>query len=102
MTVSATRYFPPAGGQWASVEPAAAGWSPSAVDAALRYAEGHSSTGIVVVSGGRIMAERYWSAPEVLPVGMRGGALDGGRVTEDVASMQKRGLLLDPWVRISG
>lgn len=61
----------------------------AALEAAERYAGKHSSTGLVVLCGGRIVLERYWSAPGVLPAGLTGEVLPDGRVTEDVASVQK-------------
>jgi len=52
-------YWPRAN-EWESRKPADAGMDPDAVEAALAYAGEHNSTGIVVVRGGRIVAERYW------------------------------------------
>lgn len=109
-------YFPPLGARWERVDPSDVGWANEALVAAERYAADHHSSGLLVLCGGRILLERYWSDPEALPVGLRGDPLPGGRVTEDVASMQKsvvsilvgiamgKGLLLldDPVVRHVG
>lgn len=48
------------GERWAVVEPAAAGMDGDRLEAALRFAADHDSRGVVVVRGGRIVAERYW------------------------------------------
>ena len=85
-------YFPPAGGVWESVDPAAIGWNVGGLEAALQYAGEQRSSGVVVLHQGRIVAERYWEVPE-----MEGSVYDAlltgmtadGRALEDVASVQK-------------
>ena len=85
-------YFPPAGGAWESVDPAAIGWNVGGLEAALQYAGEQRSSGVVVLHQGRIVAERYWEVPE-----MEGSVYDtlltgmtaDGRALEDVASVQK-------------
>jgi CubicO group peptidase (beta-lactamase class C family) len=69
-------YFPPAAGEWATVSPAAVGWNEAALEEALAVAGRRRSTGVVLLVGGRILAERYW----------RGASAATGR---DVASVQK-------------
>ena len=53
-------YFPPDGGPWDGVEPASVGWDRQALDAALELAGRRRSTGVVLLQGGRILAEQYW------------------------------------------
>ena len=57
--VEATRYFP-AAAAWESVEPAAVGWNEDGLAAVLDYAREQRSTGLVIVLGGRILAEADW------------------------------------------
>ena len=70
-----TRYFPSSDGSWQIVDPEAVGWRPEALEAAVEYAGDRAATGMVILSGGRILAERP-----------RGVAALSGR---DVASVQK-------------
>jgi CubicO group peptidase (beta-lactamase class C family) len=87
---AAALYFPPAAGEWAHVQPHAAGWDERALDAALDYAGRTNSTGVVVLQDGRILAERRW--PVRGPEQYRRlvvGKTAGGDVVEDVASVQK-------------
>jgi CubicO group peptidase (beta-lactamase class C family) len=53
-------YFPSADGTWDTVDPASVGWDPDALAAALDLAGRRLSTGVVMLQGGRILAERYW------------------------------------------
>jgi CubicO group peptidase (beta-lactamase class C family) len=54
-------YFPPlTGDEWETVTPTDAGWDAGRLEEALSFAEEHNSAAIVLVSGGRIVAERYW------------------------------------------
>ncbi|MDX2033922.1 MAG: serine hydrolase [Blastocatellia bacterium] len=50
----------PRGGAWEARAPKEAGMDAAAVEEAARYAAEHNSTGLVIVRGGRIVAERYW------------------------------------------
>lgn len=84
-------YFPPDVGEWEHVDPSAAGWNPAALEAALDVAGARKSSGLVILQGGRILAERYWT-----PTGTSeryanfvGGRDDEGHLVEDVASAQK-------------
>lgn len=72
----AALYFPPAAGDWETVDPASVGWNAGALDDALEVAGRRRSTGVVILVGGRVLAERYW-----------GGASKTS--TRDVASAQK-------------
>jgi CubicO group peptidase (beta-lactamase class C family) len=49
-----------ADGDWPKVAPQAAGMDPAGVQAALDYAGSHNSTGVVIVRGGKLVAEQYW------------------------------------------
>ena len=60
-------YFPPDGGTWETVTPAAAGWDPARLDAALALAADRASTGVVILHRGRIMAERHWTLDDPSP-----------------------------------
>lgn len=82
-------YFPEPQGQWENVEPADAGWSKAALAEAVDFAGRKASSGLVVVWRGRLLAERYWDVSGALPEGMKGETFAGGRVSEDVASIQK-------------
>lgn len=55
-------YFPPNGGSgWEAVAPIAMGWDPAALESAVAFAGARSSTALLVLYQGRIVAERYWS-----------------------------------------
>jgi CubicO group peptidase (beta-lactamase class C family) len=69
-------YYPPRTGAWKSITASEAGWDGDALDAALAFAGARRSTGVVVLVGGRMLAERYWR-----------GATPAS--TRDVASVQK-------------
>lgn len=69
-------YFPPRAGAWATLDPASAGWDEGSLDTALDLAGARRSTGVVLLVGGRILAESYW----------RGATSTS---TRDVASVQK-------------
>lgn len=54
-------YEPPlTGDAWQTLAPDEAGWDAAALDAALSYAGERNATAVIVLSGGRILAERYW------------------------------------------
>jgi len=71
-----TDYFPSSERSWVTVDPAQTGWRPDALEAALQFAADKGSATVMIVQGGRIVAERYWL-----------GA--GPHTTLDVASIQK-------------
>ncbi len=73
---TADLYFPPRSAAWETVDAASAGWDAAALESALDFAGARRSTGVVVLVGGRILAERYW----------RGATSASAR---DVASVQK-------------
>jgi CubicO group peptidase (beta-lactamase class C family) len=58
-TTRAAAYSPPAG-TWATVEPAEVGWDPVALQAALDFAGARASRAMVVVVGGRVIAQQTW------------------------------------------
>lgn len=83
-------YFPSTDAAWARVAPAEAGWNEAALADALSYAGTRQSSGVVVLSGGRLLAEQYWEVSG--PAGyvrMRQGRTADGHAIEDVASAQK-------------
>lgn len=84
-------YFPPADGAWATVDPASVGWDPARLQDALGVAADRNSSGVVILLGGRILAEAYWEPmdPPALYRSMQGGKTASGEPIEDVASAQK-------------
>ena len=84
-------YFPPSGGPWETVDPAAAGWDAGQLDAALSLAGERRSTGVVILHRGRIMAERHWTldAPSRRYANGSHGPSPAENAVEDVASVQK-------------
>ena len=69
-------YFPPASGPWETIDPEAAGWVPRKLEALATLVGESNSRTFLLLSGGRIVAERYWN-----------GADEG--TAQDVASVQK-------------
>ena len=49
----------PQGKEWATVTPDAAGMDAAKLDAAVKFAMGHNSKGLLVLRGGKIVAESY-------------------------------------------
>ena len=84
-------YFPPADGPWATVDPGDVGWDAAKLDAALDLAGERSSSGVVVLHRGRILAERYWPVenPGEGYARQQPGTNAAGHPLEDVASVQK-------------
>jgi CubicO group peptidase (beta-lactamase class C family) len=91
-------YFPPAEGVWEQIDPAQAGWDTAKLKQALDYAGRHKSSAVVILAGGKLIAEKYWkpAAPEKRANGspnpyyyLRVGHNSQGHVVEDVASVQK-------------
>ncbi len=90
----ASVYFPPAAGDWETIDPKVAGWDVAGLEAAFAYAGEQRSSGLLVLYGGRILAERNWeiekdSARPERYSRMVAGRDNGGRAIEDVASAQK-------------
>ena len=84
-------YFPASDESWESVAPASVGWDSEKLNAALDIAGARKSSGVVILHGGRIMAERYWDSPDAsrrYSNAMKGRDAQG-RAIEDVASAQK-------------
>lgn len=50
----------PRGNDWQTRAPRDVGMDAVAIDDAINYAGEHNSTGVVILRGGRIVAERYW------------------------------------------
>jgi len=50
----------PAPGAWAAVAPEVVGWEPAALQAAMDFAGRHASRAMVVVVGGRVVAQQAW------------------------------------------
>ncbi len=93
--LSQTLYFPQGDTEWETVDPTEAGWSSAGLRGALDYAQRQRSSGVVVLVGGRVLAEDYW---EVLPPvdgdpgdypNLIAGRTASGHTVEDVASLQK-------------
>ncbi len=84
-------YFPAADGTWETVDPAAVGWDAEGLEAALTVAAERDSTGVVILHGGRILAERHWTldSPSRGHVNGSYGPNGDGHAIEDVASVQK-------------
>ena len=84
-------YFPPEDGPWATVAPADAGWDAERLEAALALAGERDSTGVVILHGGRILAERHWAldSPSRGHTNGSHGPNAAGHAVEDVASVQK-------------
>jgi CubicO group peptidase (beta-lactamase class C family) len=70
------QYFPSSDHSWATLDSAEAGWNLEALNAALQLAGDRGSTTMMILQGGRIVAERYWL-----------GAISKSAM--DVASIQK-------------
>lgn len=84
-------YFPPGQGEWERIDPESTGWNADQLEAALDVAGARNSSGVVILLGGRILAERYWELPDA-PARYRNyvsGHDASGHAIEDVASAQK-------------
>ncbi len=90
--------MPPAAG-WATVDAAAVGWDPVALQAAFDYAGEHASRAMVAAVGGRVVAQQSWgvdlgfardvaSVQKSVTALLVGNLADAGRValTEPVAT----------------
>ena len=53
-------YFPPAEGKWETVPLEENGWNVAKLSIAMEYAGEQNSSGVVILFGGRILAEQYW------------------------------------------
>ena len=51
----------PGASDWETRAPREVGMDGAAIEDALAYAGGHHSTGVVILRGGRIVAEKYWN-----------------------------------------
>ena len=87
-----TLYFPPVTGPWEHVDPTAVGWERDRLHDVLAYVRDQRSSGLVILHGGRILAEAYWDVPRKDGSGyanMADAPMPDGSVVEDVASVQK-------------
>ena len=88
-------YFPPAAGEWETVDPEQAGWSAEALDDIVEFAGERQTSALLILQHGRVLAEHYWDIgdPPLRPgISYRStfvGATAAGRPVEDVASVQK-------------
>jgi CubicO group peptidase (beta-lactamase class C family) len=77
----------------ARAEPvAAAGWNAAALDELTRYVASQKSTGLVILQGGKLIAEKTWPLPadaRVFRAAFVHGTAPDGALLEDVASQQK-------------
>lgn len=58
-TIAESPYWPD-GSDWQRRSPNDAGFDAKALDDAIKYADDHNSTGLVILRGGRIVVEQYW------------------------------------------
>lgn len=89
---NAALYFPSDGGKWETVDPESVGWNGERLQAALDYAGNNQSSGVVILYGGRILAERYFEVKGARSAKYRErviGRDEFGGAIEDVASVQK-------------
>jgi len=79
------------GTSWKHADPASVGWNPVALQKAIDMAMSRKSSGIVVVVGGTIIAEKFAEVdePSQRYLGMVHGKDKLGHPIEDVASCQK-------------
>ncbi len=90
-------YFPPREGmEWKTLDPEAAGWNVAALDRAVAFAKSRDSTGLLIVQGGKIVAEHYWpvTASDAITRPRFYYFLSHGQTTqgwpiEDISSVQK-------------
>ena len=86
-----TLYFPLDNESWEPIAPGSVGWNESKLSAALQVAGDRSSSGMLILHKGRILAERYWELekPPLMYRAARRGTDKAGHPIEDVASAQK-------------
>lgn len=87
-------YFPPASGDWETIDPASAGWDENKLKALLDFAGDQRSSGVLILQDGKIIAEQYYSAETYSTKGGKfsrriHGKVAYGSTIEDVASAQK-------------
>ncbi len=74
--------------QWSRAQRSS--WDAAALEVLFDYAAEEGSTGLVIVHGGELIAERYWPAPTSARFApLLTGTTEDGRSLEDVASAQK-------------
>jgi len=87
-------YFPPMKGKWETVSIDETGWKAAKLKIAMEYAGDQNSSGVVILYGGRILAEQYWKLKSTEDERPRYKYMlvektSDGRAIEDVASVQK-------------
>src|SRR6478736_2086856 len=77
----------------ARAEPvAAAGWNAAALDELTGYVASQKSTGLVIIQGDKLIAEKLWPLPadaRAFRAAFVHGTASDGALLEDVASQQK-------------
>ena len=92
MDITDSPYFPPDSGNWDQLEPESLGWDINALEEVFQFTQEHSSTRLLFLHQGRIVAERYWEldpARQSRHKDRQIGVDSEGRPIEDVASIQK-------------
>lgn len=84
-SVSQGLYFPPVADTWQTVAAADVRWNPDGLARVLAFARENRSSGMVILHGGRVLAEEYWPQSGAA----RATRDAAGRPIEDVASVQK-------------
>ncbi len=83
----------PASKEFASVDPAKAGWSTSGLDEVAAYVQSQKTTGFLIVQDRKVIYEHNWPLPEeaaAFAANFTHGTADArGALEEDVASAQK-------------
>jgi CubicO group peptidase (beta-lactamase class C family) len=76
---------------WETAEPASVGWNSDALTEAVRFAMSRKSSGVVIVVGGKIIAENFAAVEDASKryARMIRGKDNSGHAIEDVASCQK-------------
>jgi CubicO group peptidase (beta-lactamase class C family) len=76
--------------QWQTVKAAAVGWNEALLAEALAYAKAQNTSSVVIVQGGKIMAEGHWPVSgSLIYNALKDDNNAEGQIIEDVASMQK-------------
>ncbi|MEM7370369.1 MAG: serine hydrolase [Bacteroidota bacterium] len=88
---SQSSYFPPIEGEWQTLSPQYAGWEQEGLERVISYCENQTSSGLLIIQNGKILAEKFWNIEEERKKNAF-GALSVKTETgfiEDVASIQK-------------
>jgi CubicO group peptidase (beta-lactamase class C family) len=82
----------PASNEFASIDPAKAGWNVAALEEVAAYVQSQKTTGFLIVCDRKIVEERNWPLPptaSAFAANFTHGADGHGALQEDVASAQK-------------